>query len=72
MLKRAFSQFTLPKLPFGATSLEPIYSAKTLDFHHGKHHQTYVNNLNNALDGRSIELEDIIENEAQNSMALRN
>ena len=40
---------TLPALPFEATALEPHISANTLSFHHGKHHQTYVTNLNNLI-----------------------
>jgi superoxide dismutase, Fe-Mn family len=39
--------FELPPLPFPKDALEPHMSAKTLDFHHGKHHQAYVTNLNN-------------------------
>jgi len=39
--------FELPALPYAKTALEPHISANTLDFHHGKHHQAYVTNLNN-------------------------
>ena len=41
--------FELPPLPYAKDALEPHMSAKTLDFHHGKHHQAYVTNLNNLL-----------------------
>jgi Fe-Mn family superoxide dismutase len=41
--------FTLPDLPYAANALEPHISANTLGFHHGKHHQTYVTNLNNLI-----------------------
>ena len=41
--------FELPALPYAKTALEPYTSANTLDFHHGKHHQTYVTNLNNLV-----------------------
>ncbi|MEO5375980.1 MAG: superoxide dismutase [Alphaproteobacteria bacterium] len=41
--------FELPPLPYDRTALEPYISARTLEFHHGKHHQTYVTNLNNLL-----------------------
>lgn len=41
--------FELPALPYPMNALEPHTSAKTLDFHHGKHHQAYVTNLNNLV-----------------------
>jgi len=41
--------FTLPDLPYDPKALEPFVSARTLDFHHGKHHQAYVTNLNNLV-----------------------
>ncbi|MFN3078181.1 MAG: superoxide dismutase, partial [Alphaproteobacteria bacterium] len=43
--------FQLPPLPYTPNALEPHISAETLEFHHGKHHQTYVTNLNKLLDG---------------------
>ena len=54
---------TLPALPFEATALEPYISANTLSFHHGKHHQTYVTNLNNLINETELanaSLEEII------------
>ena len=53
-------KFELMALPYGADALEPVISAQTLGFHHGKHLQTYVNNLNAALpdsglEGKSLE-----------------
>ena len=42
--------FTLPPLPYGFDALEPHIDAKTMEIHHGKHHQAYVNNLNAALE----------------------
>ncbi|MBX3111976.1 MAG: superoxide dismutase [Fimbriimonadaceae bacterium] len=42
-------EYTLPPLPFAKDALEPHIDAKTMEIHHGKHHQAYVNNLNAAL-----------------------
>jgi Fe-Mn family superoxide dismutase len=42
--------FTLPELPYGFDALEPHIDAKTMEIHHGKHHQAYVNNLNAAIE----------------------
>jgi len=55
--------FELPSLPYANDALAPYMSAETLDFHHGKHHQTYVNNLNNLLKDHELQsssLEDIV------------
>jgi len=55
--------FELPPLPYAMDALQPHISAETLGFHHGKHHQTYVNNLNNLVPGTEYEglsLEQII------------
>lgn len=57
--------FTLPALPYAKNALEPYISAHTLEFHHGKHHQAYVNNVNNLIAGTPFEnasLEEIIQN----------
>ncbi|WP_100403240.1 superoxide dismutase [Bacillus sp. FJAT-42315] len=45
------SSFLLPKLPYDYDELEPFIDGRTLEIHHGKHHATYVNNLNHALEG---------------------
>jgi Fe-Mn family superoxide dismutase len=55
--------FELPPLPYPKDALEPHMSERTLSFHHGKHHQTYVNNLNGLIEGTPNEnssLEEII------------
>lgn len=56
--------FTLPELPYAATALEPHITANTLSFHHGKHHQAYVTNLNNLVKDTpmaSMTLEEVIK-----------
>jgi Fe-Mn family superoxide dismutase len=56
--------FELPPLPYDKTALEPHMSAQTLEFHHGKHHQAYVTNLNNLVKDTpmaSQSLEEIIK-----------
>jgi len=45
----------LPALPYAKDALAPHISEETLDFHYGKHHQTYVTNLNNLIAGTSFE-----------------
>ena len=47
--------FELPPLPYPKNALEPHTSAQTLDFHHGKHHQAYVTNLNNLVKGTPMD-----------------
>jgi Fe-Mn family superoxide dismutase len=47
--------FELPALPYAKDALAPHISAETLEFHHGKHHQTYVTNLNNLIAGTEFE-----------------
>lgn len=57
------ARFTLPELPYAIDALAPAISRETLEFHWGKHHQTYVNNLNNLIEGTDWaqkSLEDII------------
>jgi Fe-Mn family superoxide dismutase len=62
--------FELPPLPFDKSALNPYISAQTFDFHHGKHHQAYVTNLNNLIkDGPLADksLEEIIQISANDS-----
>lgn len=57
-------KFNLPELPYAKNALEPVISEKTIEFHYGKHHQAYVNNLNNLIIGtkfENTELETIIK-----------
>ena len=54
---------TLPPLPYADNALEPVISANTLSFHYGKHHKTYVDNLNKLIAGTELadmSLEEII------------
>ncbi|MCW5772589.1 MAG: superoxide dismutase [Rhodospirillaceae bacterium] len=60
--------FTLPPLPWPDTALEPSMSAKTLSFHYGKHHKTYVDNLNKLVAGTpmaSKSLEEVVKEAAK-------
>ena len=55
--------FQLPKLPYGLNALAPMISEETMKYHYGKHHQTYLNNLNQMIVGKPYEhmmLEDIV------------
>jgi Fe-Mn family superoxide dismutase len=54
---------TLPALPYALDALEPHISSSTLEFHHGKHHNAYVTNLNKAIEGTDLDgksLEEVI------------
>jgi len=67
--------FTLPTLPYEYKALEPNIDAMTMEIHHTKHHQAYVNNLNNAIAGKpeeSMSIEDICKNISKYPMAVRN
>ncbi|MCC7504585.1 MAG: superoxide dismutase, partial [Saprospiraceae bacterium] len=60
---RRSNPFTLPPLPYDAAALEPHIDKMTMEIHHGKHHQAYVNNLNDAVKDTvyaDYELEDIL------------
>jgi len=67
--------FTLPALPYPFDALEPNIDARTMEIHHGKHHQGYVNNLNKAVEGTPLEgktIEDILAGLDMNNSAVRN
>jgi superoxide dismutase, Fe-Mn family len=66
--------FTLPALPYAFDALEPHIDARTMEIHHGKHHNAYVTNLNNAVTGTDLEgksLEDLMKVAGSNT-AVRN
>jgi superoxide dismutase, Fe-Mn family len=66
--------FTLPNLPYAHNALEPHVDALTMEIHHGKHHQAYVNNLNAAVEGTPMagkSLEDLM-NDHSDVPAVRN
>ncbi len=67
--------FTLPKLNYAFDALEPHIDAKTMEIHHGKHHQGYTNNLNGAIEGTELKgksIEEILTNLDMNNNAVRN
>jgi len=67
--------FTLPHLLYPATALEPYIDAQTMQIHHGKHHQAYVDNLNKAIAGTEHEkksLEELVKNAGKISTVVRN
>ena len=64
--------FALPKLDYANSALSPIMSEQTLDLHHGKHHQTYITNLNNFIkdsDFEKLSLEEIITKSSKENKA---
>lgn len=67
--------FTLPALPYATNALEPHIDAKTMEIHHGKHHNAYVTNLNAAVAGKpeeSLSIEEICKNISTYPVAVRN
>jgi superoxide dismutase, Fe-Mn family len=67
--------FTLPALPYASNALEPHIDARTMEIHHGKHHNTYVTNLNNAVagtDAEKLSIEEICKNISKYPAPVRN
>jgi superoxide dismutase, Fe-Mn family len=66
--------FELPALPYATDALEPNIDAKTMEIHHGKHHNGYVTNLNNAIAGTDLEGKSLVEllKVAGSNTAVRN
>ena len=67
--------FTLPSLPYSNDALEPHIDTKTMEIHHGKHHNGYTTKLNDSLVGNELEnksIEEILKNLDMNNAALRN
>jgi Fe-Mn family superoxide dismutase len=67
--------FTLPNLPYPFNALEPYIDARTMEIHHGKHHQAYITNLANAVAGTPAEnasVEEICSNISKYPPAVRN
>ena len=67
--------FQLPTLNYSYDALEPHFDVKTMEIHHSKHHQAYVNNVNAALEGTdaaNLPIEDIVKNISKYGMPVRN
>lgn len=67
--------FTLPELPYAHDALEPHIDSRTMQIHHGKHHNGYTNKLNAAIEGTDLagkSIEDILANVSSASTGVRN
>ena len=67
--------FELPKLPYAHDALEPNIDKQTMEIHHGKHHNGYTTNLNNAVSGTDLEgksIEELLANVSAHGAAVRN
>ncbi|WP_234736025.1 superoxide dismutase [Tellurirhabdus bombi] len=67
--------FELAPLPYASDALEPNIDKQTMEIHHGKHHQTYVTNLNNAVNGTDLEgksIEELLAEVSKYPVAVRN
>ena len=66
---------TLPTLPYATNALEPHFDTMTMEIHHGKHHNAYITNLNNAIkgtDAENLSLEELVANISKYPMPIRN
>ena len=67
--------FALPKLPYALDALVPYIDAMTMEIHHGKHHQTYVDKLNQAIEGTDLgnqSIEALLKEVSKHGTAVRN
>jgi superoxide dismutase, Fe-Mn family len=67
--------FELAPLPYAPDALEPFIDKQTMEIHHGKHHQAYVTNLNNAINGTEMDgksIEELLKNVSKHPVAVRN
>ena len=71
----AFIPFELPKLLYASDALEPYIDNTTMQLHHAKHHQAYIDKLNKAIEGTELEnqsIEEILKNISKHSIIVRN
>jgi len=71
-LDKAKTPFALPPLPFAENALEPVISGRTISFHYGKHHATYIKTLNELVEGTTYQdmaLEDVVVRSAKDKDA---
>jgi superoxide dismutase, Fe-Mn family len=67
--------FELAPLPYSSDALEPHFDKMTMEIHHGKHHQAYITNLNNAIAGTALEgktIDEIVKGLGRDNMVVRN
>lgn len=76
LAQAAGGPFSLPALPYTTDALEPVIDKTTMEIHHGKHHQGYVNNLNKAVSAdpklAGLSLEELVAKAGKHSTAVRN
>src|SRR5438046_406844 len=71
-METQIKKHTLPPLPYAMDALAPIISKETLEYHYGKHHQAYVNNLNNLISNTEFENMSIEETIKQSTGGIFN